>query len=181
MSTDPHARALELRRMLIDLHACRDGGRAVGIWDIREAETELFDHLRAHRAELGRTDFWSGYYAEMDEHDRTDTAGPEFVTLCGSMRYFAQMLTVAAELSSDGVIVLAPFRVIPPGLQDGPDKAALDALHRDKIRAASWRVVVVSDESGYYGESTAAEIAFAQTIGRTVQYRRVGNQQEVTR
>lgn len=70
MSTDPHTNALELRRMLIDLHTRRDGGHSDAAADIAAAELVLYAFLRTHRPTLGRTDFWSGYYAEIDEFDR---------------------------------------------------------------------------------------------------------------
>ncbi|HEY1971848.1 MAG TPA: hypothetical protein VGH89_28085 [Pseudonocardia sp.] len=79
------------------------------------------------------------------------------VTLRGSMRFLALMLRVAAQGTVRGAIVLAPFAVVPPREQGGEFKAMLDRLHRRKIDLAD-RVVVVSDESGYIGDSTCAEI-----------------------
>lgn len=97
----------------------------------------------------------------------------ELVTLCGSMRYFSQMLTVAAELTAQGIVVLAPFCVVPSSDQDTLAKIELDELHRDKIRLATRRIVVVSDETGYVGDSTRAEIAFAEKLGLIVERRTV--------
>lgn len=91
----------------------------------------------------------------------------EIVTLCGSMRFLPQMLDEAAELTTLGVIVLAPFKVIPTGEQSGQLKARLDRLHQVKI-ALSHRVVIVTDTSRYIGESTRSEIAYAARIGRPV-------------
>lgn len=94
------------------------------------------------------------------------------VTLCGSMRFLAEILDVAAEQTADGAIVLAPFAVVPAAAQSGEVKARLDALHRVKIDRAD-RVIVVSDATGYYGTSTAAEIAYAAARGVPVEFRRV--------
>jgi hypothetical protein len=85
---------------------------------------------------------------------------PEVVTLCGSMRFFPRMLQLAAELTLDGAIVVAPFSVVAPEDQGSDSKARLDELHRRKIDMAD-RVIVVTDETGYYGTSTAAEIQYA--------------------
>lgn len=82
------------------------------------------------------------------------------VTICGSMRFFPQMLEVAAELTRRGRIVLMPFCVVAPEDLDSALKERLDLLHRKKIDLAS-EVLVVSDESGYCGESTKAEIDYA--------------------
>jgi hypothetical protein len=97
---------------------------------------------------------------------------PEMVTLCGSMRYMPLMLRVAAEETARGVIVLAPFVVVGSPEQGGEFKASLDELHRRKIDLSD-RVIVVTDESGYWGQSTRNEIAYAHRHGVPVSVRRV--------
>ncbi|AHH20791.1 hypothetical protein NONO_c60150 [Nocardia nova SH22a] len=108
-----------------------------------------------------------------EHHPIVSDVAAEVVTLCGSMRFFDRMLSVAAELTSQGVIVIAPFCVVPPGHQAGEAKADLDALHRDKIRLATRRIVVVSDETGYIGDSTRSEMKFAESLGLTIDLREV--------
>lgn len=111
---------------------------------------------------------YSHFSTDCDEHHSiVSDVTAEIVTLCGSMRFFDRMLTVAADLTSEGVIVLAPFCVIPSEQQGDAAKLALDALHKDKIRLATGRIVVV-------GESTRSEIAFAESQGLTVEYRQIG-------
>ncbi|MBO0847841.1 MAG: hypothetical protein J2P20_00135 [Pseudonocardia sp.] len=100
------------------------------------------------------------------------TSRPPVVTLCGSMRFHALMLRVAAEETVAGAVVLAPFAVIPVGEQGGEEKARLDDLHLYKIFLAD-RVVVVTDDSGYWGQSTRREIAYAHRRGTPVEIRRV--------
>jgi hypothetical protein len=95
---------------------------------------------------------------------------PETVTICGSMKFFDQMLQAAAELTAQGVIVLAPFSVVAPGDQNGEFKAMLDRLHFAKIDMSS-RIVVVTDQNGYIGESTRREIAHALTSGKQMDVR----------
>jgi hypothetical protein len=97
---------------------------------------------------------------------------PEVVCLCGSMRFLPLILLVAAEETARSVVVLAPFTVVAPGEQDGELKAMLDRLHRHKIDMAD-RVVVVTDQTGYYGASTTAEIAYATRAGRPVEIRAI--------
>jgi hypothetical protein len=53
-----------------------------------------------------------------------------------------------------------------------PIKVALDQLHFRKIDLAD-EVVVVSDETGYVGESTRNEIAYAEKHGKPVRYVRI--------
>lgn len=94
---------------------------------------------------------------------------PEIVCLCGSMRFAAEMRTVARDLGLAGVVVLAPVVL---DASDGPvtdeQRAALGALHLAKIDLAD-RVVVVSP-GGYVGESTRREIRHAQQTGKPVTY-----------
>ncbi len=100
---------------------------------------------------------------------------PDVVTLCGSMRFVAELLHVAAELTANGAIVLAPFVVMAPREQSGDQaalKARLDELHRRKIELSD-RVIVVSDPAGYIGESTRSEIAYAERLGIPVGHRRI--------
>lgn len=96
----------------------------------------------------------------------------EFVTICGSMRFFYHMLTVAADETYAGNIVLMPFAVVAAEDQDGKIKAKLDELHREKINYSD-RIIVVSDETGYYGESTLREIQYAGSRNMKIDYRKL--------
>jgi multidrug resistance efflux pump len=90
------------------------------------------------------------------------------VCLCGSMRFFDDMLAVASEETAAGRIVLAPFTVVAPDDQGSALKSALDSLHRAKIDLADEIIVVTRD--GYIGESTRGEIAYAQETSKAVRY-----------
>ncbi|WP_433734898.1 hypothetical protein ACQP0C_41740 (plasmid) [Nocardia sp. CA-129566] len=98
---------------------------------------------------------------------------PEIIALCGSMRFFPQMLDVAAEQTVAGRIVVPPFKTVPADQQDSPLKARLDELHRHKIEMAD-HVLVVTDVTGYIGESTRNEIEYAQATGKPVTVLRRG-------
>lgn len=117
----------------------------------------------------------------VDDGDVGDGGRPRVVTLCGSMRFLDRMLAVAAELTTAGDIVLAPFQVVPAAAQHGEraaEKQRLDQLHRRKIDLCD-AVVVVSDPSGYYGASTRGEIAYARALGLPVTFREVRDVEEV--
>lgn len=85
------------------------------------------------------------------------------------MRFFPLMLAEAAELTGSGVIVLAPFQIVPVDEQASQAKAELDELHRRKIDLAD-RIVVVTDESRYIGDSTRSEIRYATLTGTPVSW-----------
>lgn len=101
--------------------------------------------------------------------ERGHAQRPPTVTLCGSMRFFPLMLEVAAAETAAGNIVLAPFSVVPTDEQGSAFKARLDELHRRKIDLAD-HVIVVTDQSGYYGDSTAGEIEYARERGVPVTF-----------
>ena len=86
------------------------------------------------------------------------TDAPKVVTICGSMRFHRQMLQVARDKTIAGEIVLMPF--VLPGDVTSAQKERLDILHRRKIDMSS-DVYVVSDSTGYFGESTQNEINYA--------------------
>lgn len=88
------------------------------------------------------------------------------VTVCGSMRFYSLMLRVAEHLTAEGVIVLMPFVSVHEKDQGGQCKRMLDKLHRDKIDMSD-AIAVVTDESGYYGESTSGEIIYAHETGKS--------------
>lgn len=83
------------------------------------------------------------------------------IAICGSMRFYAGMLTVAEMLTKQGNIVLMPFAV----KEEGEDEISemLDEMHRVKIRLAD-EVVIVTNQEIYVGESTANEIRHATTM-----------------
>lgn len=87
------------------------------------------------------------------------------VTLCGSMRFFPQILQTAAKLTEKGFIVLAPFSVVAPAEQGDEFKAMLDRLHFQKIDMAD-QVIVVTNQNGYIGTSTRNEMAYALQAGK---------------
>lgn len=101
---------------------------------------------------------------------------PRVVCLCGSMRFEEEIREAAREESLFGHIVVLPLcnmKQPHPLWNDESDaeciKVNLDGLHKAKIDLAD-EVVVVSDASGYIGDSTRSEIAYAEAHGKPVRY-----------
>ncbi len=92
-------------------------------------------------------------------------ARTNLVVLCGSTRFAEEEREVYARLCFEGRVVLSHSG---RRVQDDALKDRLDALHMDKIRMAA--EIWVVDPGGYVGESTAREIAFAESLGRPVRY-----------
>jgi hypothetical protein len=110
--------------------------------------------------------------------DFGDWERPRIVCLCGSTRFYDTFQQASYDLTMRGEIVLSvgfyPHAKAEHGHGEGvghdsAEKAALDELHKRKIDLAD-RVLVVSDETGYFGESTRSEIAYAIAHGKPVEF-----------
>lgn len=104
---------------------------------------------------------------------------PPVVCLCGSTRFAEAYLKAQREETLAGRIVLSVGLFGHREALDmgGPVKAVLDELHLRKIDLAD-EVLVVSDETGYFGESTRREIAYAERQGKPVRYMREEGRRE---
>lgn len=103
---------------------------------------------------------------------------PEIVCLCGSTRFYDQFQQANYERTMAGEIVLSvgfyPHAKAEHGHGEGvghdsTEKVALDELHKRKIDMADY-VLVVSDKTGYFGDSTASEIQYAVEHGKPVRF-----------
>jgi len=86
------------------------------------------------------------------------------------MRFFEQMLQVAADESAKGNIVLAPFCVVASQDQTSELKGMLDRMHFDKIDMSE-SIVVITNQNGYIGTSTSREMAYALARGKGMDIR----------
>jgi hypothetical protein len=95
----------------------------------------------------------------------------KIVTLCGSTRFKEQYLETQKRLTLEGCIVISvglfghsgDDEVWKPGT-----KEMLDDMHLRKIDLAD--EIFVINVGGYIGESTKREIAYAEKIGKKVNY-----------
>lgn len=102
---------------------------------------------------------------------------PRIVVICGSTRFMTEMNEADLRETTAGHIVVKPgFDMKSPhGLRSDPADAdalrvRLGDLHRAKIRLAD-EVLVVGD---HIGDSTRAEIAYARSLGKPVQFTHPG-------
>ena len=100
---------------------------------------------------------------------------PLIVCLCGSTRFVDEFNEQRKILTEGGEIVLSIEVVTTQARKDDPQhanpalKARLDELHKRKIDLCDY-VLVVSDESGYFGESTSGEIRYAVSARKPVEF-----------
>ncbi|MFD4595837.1 hypothetical protein [Streptomyces rubiginosohelvolus] len=98
---------------------------------------------------------------------------PHIVVICGSTRFMTEMNEADLRETKAAKIVVKPgiHMKSPHELSSDPAeaealKARLSPLHRAKIRLAD-KVLVVGD---YIGDSTRAEIAYARSLGKPLQF-----------
>ena len=121
--------------------------------------------------------------AEQGLRDMRELAGlppmPQIVCLCGSTRFGAAFREANLRRTLAGEIVLSigcdtkTDADLAAAAEFGQDpeavKADLDQLHRRKIDLCDY-VLVVSDETGYFGQSTAGEIRYAVEHSKPVRF-----------
>lgn len=90
------------------------------------------------------------------------------VTLCGSMRFAAELARLEAELTRAGHVVLAPTAPDPSAPIDAEQRARLGRAHLEKVAMAD--EVLVVNVGGYVGESTRREIEHARSRGVAVRF-----------
>jgi hypothetical protein len=97
------------------------------------------------------------------------------ITLCGSTRFEAEFAEVNQRLTQEGYVVISLGMFSLPDLPDydwatDPSdlKGRLGEVHLAKIRMAD--EVFIVDPGGYVGESTAREIAYAESLGTPIRY-----------
>jgi hypothetical protein len=91
------------------------------------------------------------------------------VCICGSTRFRNEMTNANRRLTLGGNIVVAPgvFGHSGDTITD-EQKVELDALHLRKIDLA--HSIYVVNPGGYIGESTRREIAYANRIGKHIDF-----------
>jgi len=108
------------------------------------------------------------------------SARPIITTLCGSSRFPEAFALANMHLSLTGRIVIGlgcyghadqptgARHLTSDGDETTPEKQHLDQLHFRKIDISDGIFVV--NPGGYVGASTRREIAYAQSLGKTVEW-----------
>ena len=91
----------------------------------------------------------------------------KIITICGSLKFMAEVQTIAERLELEGNCVLS----ITYPTKDREDYTEeeleiLGKLHKQKITMSD--AIYVVNINGYLGESTKSEISYARSIGKEV-------------
>lgn len=143
------------------------------------ARKDLAESLRGYADELRQSPNWSAHVADdivlaadllMTEAAPPSARAARIVVLCGSTKFKQAFERATFEESLAGKVVLSvACHTQAEGIDlADEDKEKLDALHRQKIDLAD--EVLILNVGGYIGESTAAEIEYANARGKTIRY-----------
>ena len=94
----------------------------------------------------------------------------KIITICGSHRFSHEIKQIAEKLALEGNCVLTPIELTKSGkyAYTAEDLALLGQMHKEKIRLSD--AIFVANVGGYLGDSTKAEIAFAQSLNKEIIY-----------
>ena len=93
----------------------------------------------------------------------------KIITICGSLKYQAEMMRIAEEKSLEGFCVLTPVFPVINGIEiTAAQLANLKEAHRKRIELSD--SVLVVNPNNYIGESTKLEIEYARKLGKEVLY-----------
>lgn len=90
------------------------------------------------------------------------------ITLIGSMKNKDAMMEIYNRLTLRGNLVMLPYMGIIPEDADDDMIEQLHDIHREKMIAADF--VVVVDQNGYIGKDTQAEIKWCENQGKRIIY-----------
>ena len=98
---------------------------------------------------------------------------PRITCLCGSVRFEKEFREYAEAFHLSGDIVLMPIIFRHAEFHDDNSftqqvKKQMDRVHKWKIALAD--LVFIIDKDGYIGESTKAEIEFAESRSKWIEY-----------
>ena len=83
----------------------------------------------------------------------------KIITICGSMKFWEDMIKIYTSLSNEGNIVFLP-------VINGKDKDLLNFIHRRKIEISD--EIFVVNINGYIGDNTKDEISYALELGKCI-------------
>lgn len=95
----------------------------------------------------------------------------KIITVCGSLKFFREMIEIAEKVELQGNVVLMPiYNPARPSKDDFTEKEAkmLDKIHKERIKISDSILVVNVDN--YIGSSTKSEIEYAKSLNKEIIY-----------
>ena len=93
----------------------------------------------------------------------------KIVTLCGSLKFKKEMMTVAEKMALDGYCVLTPVYPVSEKMDRTKEQLIkLKEAHFKRIELSD--AILVVNINNYIGDSTKLEIDYAKKLGKKIIY-----------
>lgn len=95
----------------------------------------------------------------------------KIITVCGSLRFYKEMMKITEKMELQGNCMLVPiYNPARPNKDDFTKENALmlDKMHKERIKLAD--AILVVNVDGYIGNSTKSEIEFAKSLNKEILY-----------
>ena len=91
------------------------------------------------------------------------------ITLCGSLRFKTEMMTVAEEMALEGYCILTPVYPVSENIERTEEQLIkLKKAHFKRIELSD--AILVVNVNNYIGDSTKMEIEYAKKLGKEIKY-----------
>ena len=98
-----------------------------------------------------------------------ENAKMKIVTLCGSLKFQKEMMTVAEKMALEGYCVLTPVYPVSENMERTKEQLInLKEAHFKRIELSD--AILVVNINNYIGESTKLEIDYAKKLGKEILY-----------
>lgn len=91
------------------------------------------------------------------------------ITLCGSLKFKNEMMTVAEKMALEGYCILTPVYPVSENMERTEEQLIkLKEAHFKRIELSD--AIIVVNINNYIGESTNLEIDYAKKLGKEIIY-----------
>lgn len=93
----------------------------------------------------------------------------KIITLCGSLKFQKEMMTVAEKMALEGYCILTPVYPVSDKMKRAKEQLIkLKESHFKRIELSD--AILVVNINNYIGESTNLEIDYAKKLGKEIIY-----------
>ena len=93
----------------------------------------------------------------------------KIVTLCGSLKFQKELMTVAEKMALEGYCILTPVYPVLENIERTKEQLIkLKEAHFKRIELSD--AILVVNINNYIGNSTKLEIDYAQKLGKEIKY-----------
>lgn len=93
----------------------------------------------------------------------------KIITLCGSLKFQKEMMTIAEKMALEGICILTPVYPVSENIERTKEQLIkLKEAHFKRIEFSD--AILVVNVNNYIGDSTNLEIEYAKKLGKEIIY-----------